>query len=270
MTGRSDEERGTLFPSRLPAFHRVPVPPEAAYAMRWVWIPEWDLGPGEESRQEVLPFPAANLVVEPGGTTIVGPPTRRSERILSGRGWAVGALLRPAVQPALLGRPSELRDRAVPLIVQGAEELHDRVLRAMTDPAADGAVRRAAAAARLADWVTARAPAPAAGSDAALANRLAVLVEDPSITRVEQLAARMHLSVRSLQRLADRFLGVPPLAMIRRRRLQEAAQRLREDPELRIADLATELGYADHAHFTGDFTTVLGRTPRDYRRAATG
>ncbi|PII96762.1 hypothetical protein BMH28_14560, partial [Leucobacter sp. OLCS4] len=185
-----------------------------------------------------------------------------------GRGWAVGALLRPAAQPALLGSPSELRDRAIPLTAPGAEELRDRVDRAMTAPAADGTARRAAAAALLIEWITDRVPAPARGSDAALANRLAALVEDPSLTRVEQLAERMHVSVRSLQRLADRFLGVPPLALIRRRRLQEAAQRLRDDPEVRIADLATELGYADHAHFTGDFVAVLGRTPSDYRRAA--
>ncbi|GAA1797375.1 helix-turn-helix domain-containing protein [Leucobacter iarius] len=268
MTGRDDAERGTLFPSRLPEFHRVPAPPAAAYAMRWIWIPEWDLTPGEESRQEVLPFPAGNLVIESEGSILVGPPTRRSERVLRGRGWAVGALLRPAAQPTLLGRPAELRDRAIPLTAPGAEELRDRVVRAMTAPTTDGAARRAAAAALLIEWITDRVPAPAPGSDGALANHLAALVEDPSITRVEQLAERMHLSVRSLQRLADRFLGVPPLALIRRRRLQEAAQRLRDHPELRIADLAIELGYADHAHFTGDFVAVLGRTPSVYRRAA--
>lgn len=226
---RSDEERGTLFPSRLPEFHRSPAPASAAYAVRWTWIPEWALAPGVESRQEVLPFPACNLVIDPEGAIAVGPPTRRSERILRGSGWAVGA---------------------------------------MQDPAALADDRRAAAAAILVDWIADRVPAPAPGSDGTLANRLAALVEEPTITRVDQLAERMHLSVRSLQRLAERFLGVSPLAMIRRRRLQEAAQLLREQPELRIADLATELGYADHAHFTGDFVAVLGRTPSDYRRAA--
>lgn len=265
---RSDEERGTLFPSRLPEFHRSPAPASAAYAVRWIWIPEWTLPPGIESRQEVLPFPACNLVIDPEGAIAVGPPTRRSERILRGSGWAVGALLRPAAQPLLLGRPAELRDRAAPLQLDGTAELHGRVVAAMQNPAALADDRRAAAAAILVDWIADRVPAPAPGSDGALANRLAALVEDPSITRVDQLAERMHLSVRSLQRLAERFLGVSPLAMIRRRRLQEAAQLLREQPELRIADLATELGYADHAHFTGDFVAVLGRTPSDYRRAA--
>ena len=53
--------------------------------------------------------------------------------------------------------------------------------------------------------------------------------------------------------------------MIRRRRLQEAAQRLREQPDTELAALAAELGYADQAHLAGDFRTVLGLTPSGYR-----
>jgi AraC-like DNA-binding protein len=53
--------------------------------------------------------------------------------------------------------------------------------------------------------------------------------------------------------------------MIRRRRLQEAAQRLREQPDTELAALAAELGYADQAHLAGDFRTVLGFTPSSYR-----
>lgn len=53
--------------------------------------------------------------------------------------------------------------------------------------------------------------------------------------------------------------------MIRRYRLQEAAQRLRDDPAVTIAQVAADLGYADHAHLTTDFRTVLGLTPNRYR-----
>lgn len=56
--------------------------------------------------------------------------------------------------------------------------------------------------------------------------------------------------------------------MIRRRRLQEAAERLRENPTLPIAALAGELGYADHAHFANDFRALLGISPSEYRRRA--
>jgi AraC-like DNA-binding protein len=54
--------------------------------------------------------------------------------------------------------------------------------------------------------------------------------------------------------------------MIQRRRLQEAAERVRTDPEVDLSSLAADLGYADHAHLTNDFRTVLGFTPSAYRR----
>lgn len=57
-------------------------------------------------------------------------------------------------------------------------------------------------------------------------------------------------------------------SMIRRYRLQEAAERLRLQPGLPVADIAAELGYADHAHLSADFRTVLGFTPSGYRRSA--
>ncbi len=76
--------------------------------------------------------------------------------------------------------------------------------------------------------------------------------------------------MRAVQRLARRSIGLPPLAVIRRYRLQEAAQRLREDPELPIARVAAELGYADQAHLSTDFRRTLGRAPREYRHDARG
>ena len=42
------------------------------------------------------------------------------------------------------------------------------------------------------------------------------------------LARQLHVSERSLQRLAARFVGMPPQLLLRRRRLQEAAERMRD------------------------------------------
>ena len=97
-----EQHRGILYPQRLPEFHRISPAPALADAVRWFWIPEWDLTDGTESRQEVLPFPACNVVVEPDGVTAVGPTTRAAERVLTGTGWAVGALLQPAAVPHVL------------------------------------------------------------------------------------------------------------------------------------------------------------------------
>ena len=274
-----DEQwRGLLYPARLPAFHRLPPPPELEDRVRWFWIPEWKLGPGVVSRQEILPFPALNFVVQPQGVTLSGPATRRSHRDLSGRGWAFGVLLRPAAVPAFTSDPGALRDLEAGF---PAPELHTAVVAAMTPGDADagrdksddgvgdegGDARHARAAAVVVRWLEARIPVPTA--EAQLANSLEDLIRtDPSLTRVDQAAERLGVSVRTLQRLARRYVGLPPLSMIRRYRLQEAAERLRTEPGAVIADIAAELGYADHAHLAAAFREVLGFTPSGYRRSA--
>lgn len=260
-----ERRRGVLYPQHLPQFNRITPPPKLIHAVAWFWIPEWNLPEGEESVQRILPFPSCNLVVETEGVTIVGPPTRQSERILTGRGWAVGALLRPAAAEQLLPNLAEMVDTVRPI---EAPQLHGAVLSAMNATERDPAARRSDAAGALAEWISARVPALVHGSDGALANELAVAIADPSVVRVSDLETRLHASTRTLQRIAARFFGISPHSMIRRRRLQEAAERLRQDQGLPIARIATELGYADHAHFSSDFKSLLGVTPSAYRESA--
>lgn len=254
-----DSTRGVLYPARLPSFHRLPPGPEVAEFVRWFWIPEWDIAPGRSSRQEVVGYPAANLVVEPDGVSLVGPTTRRAHRDLTGRGWAVGALLRPAGTAALSDEPSALVDAERPVELPA---LHARVAAAMSSAA--GAERRTAAAGAFADWLARELPEPT--PEARLANAMAdLLLENAEVTQLADAARRLAVSPRTLQRLAHRYVGVSPAAMIRRRRLQEAAQRVREDPGADLARIAAELGYADHAHLTRDFRKVLSFTPSSYR-----
>jgi len=256
--------RGVLYPERLPTFHRVPVPDELSDLARWFWIPRWDLAPGRVSRQELLPFPASNLVVEPGGVALAGPATRISQRELRGTGWAVGALLRPAGVGALAIDPVAARDAELPF---AAPSLHAAVSSAMRH--ADEAVGRERAVAAYADWLRVRARARPASEAGLLANAMeAVISEDRGIRRVEQLSERLGVSTRRVQRLAQRFIGLPPLAVIRRYRLQEAAERLRRNQELTVAQVAADLGYADQAHLASDFRQVLGLTANAYRRSS--
>ncbi|MCK8671188.1 helix-turn-helix domain-containing protein [Rhodococcus zopfii] len=259
----TSDRRGVLYPARLPTFHREPPPRELTGLVRWFWIPEWQLAPGRTSRQEVLSFPASNLTVGADGVTLSGPTTRRSHRDLTGTGWAVGALLRPAAVPALVGDPRAARDRQVPF---EATELHRAVTAAMS-PDGDGAARRARATAAYSAWLLDRVGPPDAEGELANAMEDAIAA-DLGPTRVDDLAQTLGISVRSVQRLAQRYVGVTPLAMIRRYRLQEAAQRLRDDPAIPIGQVAAELGYADQAHLCADFRRVLGFTPSTYRDRA--
>jgi len=258
-----DPTRGILYPARLPRLTRVPPGAEASDLVEWFWIPEWDIAPGRSSRQEIVAYPASNLVVEGGGVGLFGPTTLRSHRDLTGRGWAVGALLRPAAVGALTADAAALVDASVSV---DAPDLVRAVSDAMDDP--DAATRHARAAQAFSSWLIARVGA--LGEEQRLANDMAALVmTDAEILRVEDAAARLAVSVRTLQRLARRHVGLTPSAMIRRRRLQEAAQRVRDDPDADLAAIAAELGYADHAHLANDFRAVLAFTPSSYRHATT-
>lgn len=256
-----DTGRGVLFPERMPRFHRLGPAPDAAELAVWFWIPEWDLPEGESSRQDVVAYPALNLVVSAVDVRLVGATTRATHRDLTGRGWAVGAVLRPAGVAALTSAPAGLRDLDVAL---DAPELVDAVTRVMSQSGSDRLTRAVEVFSR---WLAHRADGV---SDAARqANAMSdLLMTDATVRTAEQAAARLAVSVRTLQRMAHRYVGLPPLAMIRRRRLQEAAQRVRGEPATDLSALAAELGYADHAHLTGDFRAVLGMVPSDYRARA--
>lgn len=283
-----DDPRGILYPEDLPRFTRRPAPDDLADRVRWFWIPRWDLPPGRVSRQLLLPFPAANLVVDPAGVSLAGATTGASYRDLSGSGWAVGASLRPAGLAALFLLPQLLPPRTAespllpeptlpPELVEGSRpdpgairdseiavdlpDLHAAVTSTL-DPHRDSTIDDAVSS--FADWCREHVAAP--DETGVLANTMeALIATDRDIVRVEQLAERLAISIRTVQRLAKRYIGLPPLAVIRRYRLQEAAQRVRDDPSLPIARVAAELGYADHAHLDADFRTVLGFTPLDYR-----
>lgn len=227
--------------------------------MRWFWISRWNVPRGRSSRQELLAFPAVNLVVEQSCVGISGPTTRRSHRDLIGRGWAVGALLRPAATVGVVADPAGVRDRYE--LVQ-EPQLHAAVVAPMTlDPPA-----LEAACAGFEAWLLDRVPV--VDDEARLANDLVTgIEEDPDLRRVEDVAAAMSLSVRIVQRLTRRYVGLTPMAMIRRRRLQEAAAVARENPDVTLTNLAADLGYADQAHLIRDFRDVLGFTPGAYRRS---
>lgn len=256
--GVTDPTRGVLYPERLPRFTRLAPTGAASDLVAWFWIPQWDLPAGVASPQPVLGYPAANLVVEPDGVTLWGASTRASERELRGSGWAVGAVLRPAAFARLHPAPSELVDSHLRL---DEPALQRAVAAAIPDPEA--------AAGAAAEWLGDRVGAPSA--EGRLANAMAeLLMTDPGVLRLDDAAERLRVSVRTLQRLGHRTVGVSPAAMIRRRRLQEAAQRIRQDPDATLAGIAADLGYSDQAHLAHDFRAVLGLTASDYRAEVGG
>ena len=97
-----------------------------------------------------------------------------------------------------------------------------------------------------------------------VADLVSMINGDPSLTRVDQLAAVSGLSVRRLQRLFAEYVGVGPKWVMRRARLHEAAQRADRGDVTDWAAIAADLGYADQAHLTREFTALIGVPPTRY------
>lgn len=228
--------------------------------VRHVWTGRWAVPDGEVRPQRVLTYPAPNAVITPGlAAALHGPDSRVQVRELRGASWVVGVLFRPAACPLLTGTdPVALVGSSEPLpaapagalsaIMAGTtrdREEHDRdalipVLRGWLRPVAarvDDRGRLVNEACRLAE-------------------------EDTALTRAADLAARLGLSDRSLERLVRVHTGLSPKWLIECRRLQHAATTLFAAPGTGLSELAAELGYTDYPHFSRRYQRVLGESPR--------
>ena len=243
---------------------RYPVPDDLTDLARRFWVPVWDVPAGEESVQRVLQYPVCLVVVTPHDARFSGVASGLATTTLRGTGWAVGLMLQPAAGALLTGGPVDRwTDRADDLAVvlgEAGTALAARVREVMSRGRDRADVQREATG-LVADVLRAHLPVDAEGL---LVNRLVAAVEDdPDLLRVDQLCERFGLGERALQRLVRRRTGLSPKWLVQRRRLQEAAERLRSQG-MSLADTAAQLGYADQPHLTRDFRRVTGLTPGEF------
>jgi AraC-like DNA-binding protein len=263
----SEAARGVLRPAEIGrAFSLAVGPPPAdlAAAIDRHWIVRWDLRGRDPHRSEVLTHPAVHLVLEPHGAFVYGVRRTLDVHLLSGRGYAVGTMFLPGGFAAFTERP--------------IDELTDRVLE-LEEIFGDDGARLAEAAAALEDPREALAPLhdllrarrrPVAPAARLVAAAVAQMREAAPGTLVSDIAARQAVSVRTLQRLFARYVGVGPKWVLQRYRLHEALEQLAGRPRPDYSRLAVDLGYFDHAHFIRDFRAVAGRSPAEYERELTG
>ncbi|GAA2060975.1 AraC family transcriptional regulator [Williamsia deligens] len=230
---------------------------------RQVWVVRWDVP--RPLVQRVLNYPALNVVTEAGPqvegthhTGLYGPQPRVSTRTLTGRGWAVGVLFRPAATPVLTDL---VDDGLVGADIVFADSPAEDLVAAMTTDAAREDLRRI-----LVGWL---APLADRVDDAGLlANSAASLAEDrDDITTATALADAVHASPRTLERTVRRHTGFTPKQLIECRRMQYAATRLYSDPTTDLSALAADLGFADHAHLSRRYRAIIGETPSATREA---
>ena len=256
--------RGVLRQDRASArFRLARYDPAAALApfIDFHWIVAWDLRGEDPHDQTILPHPNVNLAFEDSGPAIYGVDRKLFVRRLTGQGRALGVRFRAGgFRPFWKAPVGQLNDRVVP-----AAELFG--------PAADDAWRAVMGApddatmvARAETLLGARRPErdPVAEHVAAMVARITA---DPALRRVDQLAVTLDMPVRRLQRLFSDYVGVSPKWVMRRARLHEAAERAEGGGQVDWAALASDLGYADQAHLTRDFTETIGVPPARYAAA---
>lgn len=237
--------------------------PDLDEMMRRFWVPVWSVPPGAEAPQRVLQYPVCLLVISNTYARFYGVVTGLSETVLTGDGWAVGVMFTPGAGGLLVDDVAQWTDRFDELSVVFGEsgEGLARSVRAVMERASEDEDTQRAATDIVEDWLRGYLPMD---DDGRLVNAIVEWVEnDSTVVAVAQICERFHVTERSLQRLTRRRLGLTPKWLIQRRRLQEAAELLRE-PDETLAELAARLSYADEAHFVRDFKAVTGMTPREF------
>jgi AraC family transcriptional regulator len=82
---------------------------------------------------------------------------------------------------------------------------------------------------------------------------------------LDHLAAVAHLSPYHFARLFKNSTGLPPHQYVIARRVERAKELLRERDRPPLAEVATEVGFADQSHFTRHFKRLVGVTPRQFQ-----
>jgi AraC-like DNA-binding protein len=279
------DSRGILDPWLLRQrvqLNRYPPGPVLDGLVDRFWAVRWNLPPGQHHRQQVLTYPGTNISVghanaRPGDreagrvqARLNGVAKRLSERVLVGQGWAAAAMTTPGGLGAFITGPaSQFTGRVVPL-GQAISLDEAGLLRRIT--AEPGEKARVGLLAGALERVLERVAGQPAGGERIRAARevtaAARLAEtDRSVRRVTDLSQATGVGVRTLQRMFLQHAGVSPAWVIRRYRLLEAAEAVRDGATVSWAQVAADLGYSDQAHLTRDFRVAFGRTPAAYAQA---
>jgi AraC-like DNA-binding protein len=171
-----------------------------------------------------------------------------------------GVKLAPAATNAVLGcGPGELRGLVLDLadVAPGlAAELVDALDPCETFEAAIGVfeavLRGLLPRASLID--------PVAGAAAA------IIVDAGGSVPISEVASRVGLGVRQLERRFRAAVGLTPKEFARVRRIRAAARLLVADDDATWADRAAKAGFADQAHLTREFGSTTGDSPRRFEK----
>ncbi len=212
---------------------------------------------------QVVPSAYTNFTCMPEGARVTGVTRGLYDYEVKGSGVIIGIMFRPGGIAAFHPAPKQLVDRFVPAheVFPGVDDAFNR--RVIASPDED-------ALAMMNDRVIARLPDP--DPDIDLVNRIIKRAQESDGITVRAVAQEFAMSLRKMQGLFERYVGVGVKWIILRDRLQRAT--LLADTEVNPdwSQIAYDLGYSDQSHFINDFKRIIGMSPRQYalgRRAQT-
>ena len=231
---------------------RLPLPALAA-RVRTVWIQQTGSEPVLQRNQ---PTGGVELQCPVGGTPwLVGTLTRAKVEILPPGLTIVGARFWPGAAAPLLGLPAgELTDQVLPFgDVQGdASDLAARLAEASGPDTALQVLQLELVRLQV------RTPPP----DSLVAEAVRRLMPWRP-TGISQLTEDLAISESQLRRRFLTQVGLAPKTLQRTLRFQGYLALAQATHGVRVADLAAEAGYADHAHLARECLRLTGQTPRE-------
>lgn len=179
-------------------------------------------------------------------------------RVSSGRSWGIG-LLPLGWAKFIDADAGDYADR----FVDGASDLAFSAFHPLAKSLSSSGGEFAAELALIEAHMASLLGRPIAGREAITAINTALV--DPDLSTVSDLAERVSMNVRSLERLCKRAFGFSPKLLIRRQRFLRSLAQFMLDPSLKwLSTLDTQ--YHDQAHFVRDFKRFMGMSPTEYAK----
>ncbi|VAW20645.1 Transcriptional regulator, AraC family [hydrothermal vent metagenome] len=223
------------------------------------WIITWDLSGKPDYVQQNLPYANLHLVIDPFATSgIFGVHTGVFDYRLCGAGRLIGAKFKAGAFSAFSNLPAvSLQDKHMAI-----EKVFDVDVAGLQREFL--ALENLEEASSLIENMLLQKN-PKLNANAKNAGELVELISNsPEILSMEHFSDHAGMSVRSLQRLFEKYVGVAPKWVIERYRMLAAVDALNRGKNINLTQLAHDLGYYDSSHFGRVFKELTGAAPSSF------
>jgi len=221
------------------------------------WLVNWDLKGEKPHIQKNLPDPNFHLILDNRKMKLIGPISKTYSYKMEGTGniigikFALGALSDHLESPAASYVDKEIDFQQ--LVDFDVETLISTLSGLKSDEQIIDILQA---------YMTPFAITPSSGLTR-VRELISLIKNDSEITKVEHLSEKSNISIRTIQRCFQHYLGLSPKWLIRKYRLHQALELLKQQ-DVNFLDVVEWLGYADQSHLIRDFKEMIGVTPNNH------